>query len=204
MFDKICTKLCLHTRAARIAFFSSLFFILSITVIGAFYLYEPQTMLPPPAVQAFSGETLKGELYREFGPETGANLFSLVVETAEEGDRILQEYHFLRRSNTRTSTLTAEEARAEVEALQSVWTASAAPLLDADNRWIQAAAEDIEEGLSLAVTGLDRGTPFINQRLVKARGIFHDLNSVLLAEEKDDGYYGETRLGKLVEQELLP
>ena len=202
MFDKICTKLSLHTRAARVVYFSSFFFILSVTVIAVVFFLEPQATVPPPAVELFSARMLGAEFSQEFGAEA-QRYFLLVTEIAAEGDGLLQSYHFLRSDGSR-SVITAGEARRQFVQLSEMWDAESAPLLGSENVWVRAVAEDIDEALTLALAGLSGWSPFINQRLVVARGLFHDLDSVLLAAEKDDRYYGATRLGKLVEKELLP
>lgn len=204
MFDKICTRLCLHTRAARIAFFSSLIFIMSVTVLAALALYEPQAMVPPPAVAGFSADELHSAFQAEFGSAEGTRLFSLAKELAEAGDSVLAQYGFLPRERPTGKTLTAEAARQSMLGQRETWSAEAGILLNASHPHIKALAEDIEEAQQLALDGMARWTPFINQRVFKARGMFHDLANVLLAEEKSNRYFGETRLGRLVEQEGRP
>jgi hypothetical protein len=206
MFDKICTKLCLHTRKARIAFFSSLFFIMSITVLAALSLYEPQAMLPPQAVANFNPSALQETFRGEFGAEEGNRLFSFVKGKAEAGDNLLKQNALLQQEApfTKNKTLTAEAARKKMAQQRENWTTEYTVLVNAEDPYIKALVEDIDEAQQLALDGMARYTPFINQRLFRARGMFHDLSSVLLAQDKSDDYYGDTRLGRLVEQEGQP
>lgn len=198
MFDKICIKLCLHTRASRIVFFSSLLFILSVTVLGSLYWFEPQAMVPPPAVKEFNPQELRSAMVAEFGEDTGEEYYLLIREKAEEGNALLQDYHFLRRATNERATLTTDQARNRFNEIKAQWDGAKAPLLSAQDPYVQAVAEDVDEGLTLAIGGFTGSTPFINQKLVKARGLFHDLHSVLLAEQKVNSYYGETRLGRII------
>ncbi|MCW3490539.1 hypothetical protein [Dethiobacter alkaliphilus] len=199
MFERFCKRLCLHTKAARIAFFSSLIFILSITIIGIVYLSETPAIPTPPVVEAFEPTDLEARFVSQFGEEQGRQLFGLVQESAAEGDYVLQSYHLLRGE----TALTADQARERLVDLQRNWDEAAGPLLATEDAFILAVSEDIDEAISLARGGLEGGIPFINRALSRARGKFYDLNNVLLTEDKSENYYGETRLGQLVETEAL-
>lgn len=203
MFDKLCARLCLHTRAARIAFFSSLFFIVSVTTLAALYLYEPQAMVPPPAVQNFEPQSLAEAFRDEFGQEQGDRLFTLVRSQAASGDAVLRQFVLLRREESDGRILTAEAAKDVIAADQRQWADQAPQLLSADTPLIRSVAQDIDEAQQLSVDGLSRLNPLFNKRLHRARSMFHDLNRVLLAEEKSNQYYGDTRLGRLIEKGQL-
>jgi hypothetical protein len=201
MIDRACTALCLHTRKARIAFFISMIFILLVTVGGAVLLYEPQAMVLPPSVAQFRPDRLADAFVQEFGAQLGENYFNAMLQVAAEGNNLIQNYQYLRSLPDEKGTLTGEEAKARFSSLRANWDRWSSDLLQADHQLVKAVAEDIDEGLSLAVKGLNAGTPFLNQRLFKARGMFHDLHTVLLITEgRSDSYYGETRLGRMVEK----
>ncbi|MBT9167808.1 MAG: hypothetical protein DDT19_01151 [Syntrophomonadaceae bacterium] len=199
MFEKLCIKFCLHTRAARIAFFGALFFITAVTVLAALYLYEPQAIIPPPAIRNFQPQELAEEFRQEFGVTEGDALFALVSKHAVFGDAVLQPFVFLRRKQGRTRTMTAREAADAFTQEQQHWQ-TAAKLTTASSPMIIAVAEDLTEAQQLARDGLTRWAPLINQNMFKARSMFHDLAKVLLAEEKSEQYYGDTRLGRLLEK----
>lgn len=201
MFDKVCNKLCLYTRASRIGFFSSLLFILSVTVLGSLYWLEPQAVVPHPALKAYGAQDLRNAIVAEFGEDTGEGFFQFIRAKVEEGNALLQDYHFLRRTTTERATLTTQQARNRAREIREQWDEAKAPLLSAQHPFVQAVAEDVDEALTLATDGFAGGTPFLNRRLVRARGIFHDLHSVILAEEKENSYYGETRLGRIIVRE---
>ncbi|MBS3886918.1 MAG: hypothetical protein KGZ41_05105 [Dethiobacter sp.] len=200
MFEKLCIKFCLHTRAARIAFFSSIFFITSITVLAALYLYEPQAIIPPPAIRNFQAQELAEEFRQEFGVTEGDALFALVRTHTVFGDAVLQQYVFLRRKQGSNRTMTAREAAAAFAEEQQRWQAVAPKLAAASSPMVNAVGEDLTEAQQLAKDGLTRWAPLINQSMFKARSMFHDLAKVLLAEEKSGQYYGDTRLGRLLEK----
>lgn len=200
MFEKLCIKLCLHTRAAQIAFFSSLFFITAVTVLAALYLYEPQAIIPPPAIRNFQSQELAEEFRQEFGVAEGDALFALVSTHAAFGDAVLQQYVFLRRKQGSNRTMTAREAAEAFSQEQQRWQAEATKFATALSPMVRAVAEDLTEAQQLARDGLTRWAPLINQSMFKARSMFHDLAKVLLAEEKSDQYYGDTRLGRLLEK----
>jgi len=200
MFEKLCIKLCLHTRAAQIAFFSSIFFITAVTVLAALYLYEPQAIIPPPVIRNFQPQELVEEFRQEFGVTEGDALFVLVSTHAAFGDAVLQQYVFLRRKQGSNRTMTAGEAAEAFSQEQQRWQAVATKLASASSPMVRAVAEDLTEAQQLASDGLTRWAPLINQNMFKARSIYHDLAKVLLTEEKSDQYYGDTRLGRLLEQ----
>lgn len=201
MIDRVCNALSLYTRKARIAFLSSMIFILSVTVVGAVLLYEPQAMAPPPSVAQFHPDRLADAFVQEFGAQLGENYFDAVLQTATEGNNLIQNYHYLRSLPDERGALTGEEVKARFILLQANWDRWSPDLLQADHPLVIAVTEDIDEGLSLATIGLNARTPFLNQRLFKARGMFHDLHAVLLTTEgRSDRYYGETRFGRMVEK----
>lgn len=204
MFDKICTRLCLHTRAARIAFFSSVIFIATVTFLAAVYWFEPQAMVPPIALRDMNRQELAANLGAGLQPAEGEVLLQLAWETAGEGDRLMQNYHFLRSQERQQGALTTEQVRQRFAALKGQWETYSQPYRQVENPWAQALLHDLDEAIALAEDGLSRGTPFINQRLVKARGMFHDLAQVILTDEKSNDYYGETGLGRLVEKQARP
>ena len=200
MFERICTRLSLHTKAARIIFFSTMFFILTASLLGLFFLNEPPARTTPASLQLFDRLALEQQFSSELGDAQGATLYGLVHETVAEGDRLLQGYHFW----SRRSELTIEEATQQLTDLQENWARSSEPLLQANSPLIRAVAEDVTEALTLSETGFSENTPFLNPSLIKARGMFHDLNQVLLAKEKSDSYYGHTQLGQILEKEARP
>lgn len=200
MFEKLCIKLCLHTRTVQIAFFSSLFFITAVTVLAALYLYEPQAIIPSPALRNFQSQELAEELRQEFGVAEGDALFALVSTHAAFGDAVLQQYVFLRRKQGSNRTMTAREAAEAFSQEQQRWQAEATKFTTASSPMVRAVAEDLTEAQQLARDGLTRWAPLINQSMFKARSMFHDLAKVLLAEEKSDQYYGDTRFGRLLEK----
>lgn len=203
MYEKLCRLLCLHTRTTQIVFFSTLFFILSITFVFAVYWYEPQAMPLPPEILQFQPAALAARFYDEFGRHEGERHFRELREMAGAGNGLLQDYHFLRGQRKASRTLTGEEILERFRGLKQEWSQSGLPLLSARDPYIRAAAQDLEEALELATGGLAGPVPFINRNVVRARGIFHDLSAVLLANgEKSSRYYGQTRLGRLVEQGL--
>ena len=200
MFEKLCVKFCLHTRAARIVFFSALFFITAVTVLAALYLYEPQAIIPPPAIRDFQPQELAEEFRQEFGVTEGDALFALVNKHAVFGDATLQQYVFLRRKQGSNRTMTAGETAEAFSQEQQRWQAVATKLATSSSPMVIAVAEDLTEAQQLARDGLTRWAPLINQNMFKARSMFHDLSKVLLAEEKSEQYYGATRLGRLLEK----
>ncbi|MBS4007528.1 MAG: hypothetical protein KGZ45_03760 [Clostridium sp.] len=200
MFEKICIKFCLHTRAARIAFFSALFFITAVTVLAALYLYEPQAIMPPPAIKSFQPQELAEEFRQEFGVTEGEALFALVSKHAVFGDAVLEQYVFLRRRQGSKRTMTAREAAEVFSQEQQRWQTVATKLANASSPMIIAVSEDLTQAQQFARDGLTRWAPLINQNMFKARSMYHDLAKVLLAEEKSERYYGDTRLGRLLEQ----
>jgi hypothetical protein len=176
-------------------------FILSVTVLGAVVLYEPQAMVPPPPVAQFQPDRLADAFVQEFGAQLGENYFHAVGQTAAEGYNLIQNYQYLRRLPGETGTLTGEEVKGRFSSLRANWDRWAPDLLQAGHPLVKAVAEDIEEALTLAAQGLDANIPFLNQRLFKARSMFHDLHNVLLTTEgRSDSYYGDTRLGRMVEK----
>jgi hypothetical protein len=161
-------------------------------------------MMPLPAVQNFNVSTLEEEFRTEFGADEGARLFDAAKSMVEYGDDLMRGYVFLQSEGRRPGgTLSAREARDLLVERRPLWQEDADTLLHASHPYIRALAEDIEEAQLLALDGLDRWTPFINQRLFRARGIFHDLSNVLLTPHSNN-YYGDTRLGRLVEEEGRP
>jgi hypothetical protein len=201
LYDKVCSTLCLHTRAARIVFFISLLSIMTVTVIAALYLYEPQAMVPPPAVQAFDAAYLQQVYHNEYGREEGERLFAFTAAAARFGDELMQEYVFLRSEGRREGgTLTAPQARSLMANHRLEWERESTTLLAAGHPYIKALAEDIDQAQQLALDGLNRPTPFLNQRLFTARGIYHDLHNVLLTS-RSNKYFGGTRFGRLVEED---
>lgn len=204
MFAKLCVKLCLHTRTSRIVFFSSITFIAVITVLAALYFYEPQAIIPPPAIRDFRPQELLAEFQQEFGIAEGEAFFLLVRTHVVFGDALLQEYTFLRRGEGSGRAMTTSEVTAAFAEEQRRWQAEATKLVATSSQMVRAVAEDLTEAQQLAKEGLTGWAPFINQRVVKSRSMFHDLAQVLLAEEKSNQYYGETRLGRLLEKRVRP
>lgn len=202
MFDKLCKTLCIHTRKARIAFFTSLSLLMAVTLAAALYLYEPQPVATPASVREFNSERLVAEFAAEFGVGQGSAYFALARETAVTGNTLLQAYYFVSGNDKERELLTGEQTRQRFARLKESWDVSSPALRASMNPYVRAVAEDIEEGLGGALQGLARGTAFASRPLVKARAIFHDLGAVLLSERgQSPRYYGKTRLGQLVEKE---